>query len=289
MNAAEICSTLTRRSRSNFYYAFLCLPKAQREAIYAVYAFCRIVDDIVDLGGDPAVQRSELERWRREIARCYETNAELAGEIEDPVARRLAQVVRDFPVPREALEEIIAGVEMDLDRTTYETFDDLYPYCYRVAGAVGLCCIEIFGYTDPRAREYAVNLGIALQMTNILRDLRSDLERGRIYLPLEDLRRFGVTPEALMLGEHTDAFTGLMRFEAQRARGFYRRAAETFPKADSRRLLAAVIMGQIYYALLESIEARGFRVFDSRVTVPVSTKVAIALRCWAGARLGAAA
>jgi phytoene synthase len=154
---------------------------------------------------------------------------------------------------------------------------------------VGLCCIEIFGYTDPRAKEYAVNLGIALQMTNILRDLSSDLERGRIYLPLEDLRRFGVSSEALRLGRYTDAFVELMRFEAQRARGFYSRAAETFPKADSRRLLAAVIMGQIYYALLEAIEARGFRVFDGRVRVPVSTKVAIALRCWAGTRLGVAA
>lgn len=283
MNAAEFCSTLTRRSRSNFYYAFLCLPKAQREAIYAVYAFCRTVDDIVDLGSDPSVQRKELDRWRQEIARCYE------GGAQDPVARRLAQVVRAFSVPRDALEEIIAGVEMDLDRTTYETFEDLYPYCYRVAGAVGLCSIEIFGYTDPRAREYAVDLGIALQMTNILRDLRSDLERGRIYLPQEDLRRFGVSPEALRHGRYTDQFVELMRFEAGRAREFYRRAWAAFPRADAKRLIAAVIMGRIYYALLDAIEARGFQVFGSRVTVPVSRKVAIALRCWAGTRLGVAA
>ncbi len=283
MNAAEACSTLTKRSRSNFYYAFLFLPRAQRGAIYALYAFCRTVDDIVDLGTNSQIQRKELGRWRQEVARCYE------GGAEEPVARRLAQVVKVFPIPREVLEEIIAGVEMDLDRTTYETFEELYPYCYRVAGAVGLCCVEIFGYTDPRAKEYAVNLGIALQMTNILRDLRSDIERGRLYLPQEDLRRFGVSREALELGRYTEAFVELMRFEAERAREFYKRAWAALPRADAKRLFAAEIMGRIYYALLEAIEARDFRVFDSPVTVPVSTKVAIALRCWAGARLGVAA
>ena len=156
-NAAELCSRLTRRSRSNFYYAFLALPKPRRDALYAVYAFCRTVDDVADLaagrGADAAAQRRELGEWRREVARCYESS----GAPEHPIARRLALAVRAYGIPRTALEAIIDGVEMDLDRVVYETADDLHPYCYRVASAVGLACIEIFGYTDRRAREYAAD------------------------------------------------------------------------------------------------------------------------------------
>ncbi len=283
MNTADLCSSLTKKSRSNFYYAFLFLPRAQREAIYAVYAFCRIVDDVVDLGGVPEVQRRELARWRRELARCFE------GAPEEPVAQRLAQVAKRFPIPRSALDAILDGVEMDLDRFTYETFEELYPYCYRVAGAVGLCCIEIFGYTDPRCREYAVNLGIALQLTNILRDVQADAERGRIYLPQEDLRRFGVSAEDLKVGRYSPAFVELMGFEARRAHQFYERAWAGLPAQDARRLVAAEIMGRIYFALLQTVETRQFRVFGERVGLPVSRKLAIALSCWARARLGRAA
>ncbi len=280
MNAGQLVSRLTRKSRSNFYYAFVLLPRPQREAIYAVYAFCRIVDDVVDIGRDPALQRRELAHWRRELARCFE------GTPEEPVTQRLRQVVRAYPIPRAALEEILNGVEMDLDRTGYETFDELYSYCYRVAGAVGLCCIEIFGYSDPRARDYAVNLGVALQLTNILRDLHADARQGRIYIPAEDLRRFGVTPDDLRLGRYTPEFVELMEFEARRARSFYRRAWELLPEVDARRLFAAEIMGRIYFALLRAIEARRYRVFDERISVRVSRRLAIALRCWVGARLG---
>lgn len=283
MNATEFCSTLTKKSRSNFYYAFLFLPRPQREAMYAVYAFCRIVDDVVDLGGDAGRQRQELAHWRGEVARCFD------GTAREPVTRRLAEIVRRYPIPRVALEEIISGVEMDLDWSGYETFEELYPYCYRVAGAVGLCCIEIFGYTDPQAREYAVNLGVALQLTNILRDLQSDAQRGRIYLPREDLRRFGVSGDDLRLGRYSPEFVALMDFEAQRARSYYRRAWDRLPEVDARRLFAAEIMGRVYFALLRAIEARRFRVFDQRIAVPVPTKLAIALRCWAGARLGSPA
>ncbi len=283
MKTADVCSSLTKKSRSNFYYAFLFLPRAQREAMYAVYAFCRILDDVVDLGGVAEVQRRELARWRRELARCFE------GAPEEPVAQRLAQVVKRFPIPRGAFEAIIDGVEMDLDHSRYETFEDLYPYCYRVAGAVGLCCIEIFGYSDPRCREYAVNLGVALQLTNILRDIQADAQRGRIYLPQEDLRRFGVSAEDLKGGRYSPGFVGLMGFEARRARQFYERAWAALPAQDARRLVAAEIMGRIYFALLRAIENRQFRVFGSRVTVPVSRKLAIALSCWARARLPRAA
>ncbi len=283
MNTAELCSSLTKKSRSNFYYAFLFLPRAQREAMYAVYAFCRIVDDVVDLGGNPEVQRRELARWRREIARCFE------GAPDDPVAQRLAQVVKRFPIPRSALEAILDGVEMDLNYSRYETFEELYPYCHRVASAVGLCCIEIFGYSDPDSRQYAVNLGIALQLTNILRDVQPDAEGGRIYLPQEDLIRFGVSPDDLKRGRYTPAFGELMAFEARRARQFYDRAWAALPPRDARNLVAAEIMGRIYFALLQAIEARQFRVFGERVTLPVSRKLAIAVSCWAKARLGRAA
>jgi len=251
--------------------------------MYAVYAFCRSVDDAVDLGGEPSLQRKELERWRREVARCYE------GIPQDPVTEQLARASRVFPIPRQALEAIIAGVEMDLERSRYETFEELSLYCYRVAGAVGLCCIEIFGYTDPRAKEYAVSLGTALQLTNILRDLQPDADRGRVYLPQEDLRRFGVSEADLRAGRYTPEFVALMRFEAERARQFYARARETLPRCDERRLFAAEIMGRIYYSLLQDIESREFRVFGKPVSVPVTRKLAIALRCWAGARLRVAA
>ena len=273
---------ITKKSRSNFYYAFLALPRARREALYAVYAFCRTVDDIADVadGGGPEAQRRALADWRADIARCYDAG----GTPEHPIARRLQAAVRAYPIPRAALEAIVEGVEMDLDHSTYETADDLYPYCYRVASAVGLCCIEIFGYTDPRTREYAVNLGLALQWTNIIRDVGADARAGRIYLPQEDLRAFGVEPPELRDGVQSDRFVKLMTHEAERARGFYAKAWSAFPAADARSLVPAEIMGRIYRALLDEIEARRFAVFGERVTVPASRKVAIALRCWAAAR-----
>jgi 15-cis-phytoene synthase len=282
----RLAARLTRKSRSNFYYAFLTLPRRRRDALYAVYAFCRTVDDIADLGDergvDRAAQRTELERWRRDVARCYEPG----GRPEHPIAAGLARAVSEFAIPREALLAIIDGVEMDLDQVRYETAEDLYPYCYRVASAVGLCCIEIFGYTDPRAREYAVNLGTALQLTNIMRDVGADARAGRVYVPQEDLRKFGVTTEDLRAGRYSDEFVSLMRHQAARARQFYRAARDAFPAADARSLVAAEIMGRIYRALLDEIEARGFRVFEERVTVPTGRKLAIALRCWASVRFG---
>ena len=282
----RLAARLTRKSRSNFYYAFLTLPRRRREALYAVYAFCRTVDDIADLGDergvDRAAQRSQLESWRRHVALCYEPG----GRPEHPIAAGLARAVSEFAIPREALLAIIDGVEMDLDQVRYETAEDLYPYCYRVASAVGLCCIEIFGYTDPRAREYAVNLGTALQLTNIIRDVGADARAGRVYLPQEDLRKFGVNADDLRAGRYTDEFVSLMRHQAARARQFYRAARDAFPAMDARSLVAAEIMGRIYRALLDEIETREFRVFGERITLPTGRKLAIALRCWASARFG---
>ena len=280
MNPAKFVSRLTRKSRSNFFYAFLCLPRRQREALYAVYAFCRIVDDAVDIGQDRAAQRQEVERWRAELARVFE------GSPEHPAAQRLQAAVKRFPIPREALNEIVAGVEMDLDHSTYGTFEELYAYCYRVASAVGLCCIEIFGYTDPRAREYAVDLGVALQLTNIMRDVQPDARAGRVYLPQEDLDRFGVTADDLAGGRYTAAFVRLMEYEAARARSYYERARAALPCADRRTLFAAEIMGRTYFALLETIERRGFRVLGARVRVPTPRKLGIAVSCWLQSRWG---
>jgi phytoene synthase len=203
-----------------------------------------------------------------------------------PAAQRLQEAVKIFPIPRAALEEIIAGVEMDLDRSTYKTFDELYPYCYRVASAVGLCCIEIFGYTDVRAREYAVNLGVALQLTNIMRDVQPDALAGRVYLPQEDLERFGVTADDLAAGRYTPDFVRLMEYQAARARSYYEGAWAALPRVDQRTLFAAEIMGRTYFALLETIERRRFRVFGGRVSVPTPRKLGIALRCWVQSRWG---
>jgi phytoene synthase len=280
MNPTKFVSRLTRKSRSNFFYAFLCLPRPQREALYAVYAFCRIVDDAVDVGQDQAAKRKELERWRAEIAQVFD------GSPAHPAAQRLQEAVKLFPIPREALNEIIAGVEMDLDRSTYETFDELFPYCYRVASAVGLCCIEIFGYSDVRAREYAVNLGVALQLTNIMRDVQPDARAGRVYLPQEDLERFGVAAADLAAGRYTPEFLRLMEYEAVRAHDYYERAWAALPRSDEHRLFAAEIMGRTYFALLETIERRRFQVFGARVSVPTPRKLSIALRCWVQSRWG---
>src|SRR5215813_5320181 len=280
MNPTQFVSKLTRKSRSNFFYAFLCLPRPQREAIYAVYAFCRIVDDAVDVGHDRAVQRKELERWRGEIAEVFD------GRPEHPAAQRLQDAVRRFRIPREALNEIIAGVEMDLDRSTYDTFEELYPYCYRVASAVGLCCIEIFGYTDVRARAYEIDLGVAFQLTNIMRDVEPDARAGRVYLPQEDLKRFGVTGEDLAAGHYGPAFVRLMEHQAARAHAYYERAWAALPRADAHTLFAAEIMGRTYFALLRLMERRRFRVFGARVSVTTSRKLVSALRRWIHSRWG---
>jgi phytoene synthase len=280
MNAAELVATLTRRSGSNFYYSFLFLPRRKREAIYALYAFCRTVDDAVDQGAaTPSDQRRILGEWRIELERAY------AGRPTHPIAARLTDVVRVFPIRREHLEAILDGVEMDIDKRRYATFEELVEYCYRVAAAVGLACIEIFGYTDPRARDYAVNLGIALQLTNILRDLRSDAERGRIYLPLDELRRFGYSEDDLLRGRYTRPYLELMRFQADRTHAYFRAARAALPRADRRRLLAAEIMGVIYRALLREIEARQFRVFDRRVRLSAPRKLALALSVYLRAHL----
>ena len=275
MSFADYCAQLTRKSRSNFYYAFLFLAREKRQALYAVYAFCRSVDDVAD--GDVADRDKPLllDEWRRELDRCYE------GKPQHPITVRLAQSLRQFPIPKEHFEELIAGVEMDLTHARYPTFHELYEYCYRVAGVVGLMCIEIFGYRNPKAKDYAVNLGVALQLTNIIRDLKGDAERGRIYLPQDELARFGYREEELLGGAYTPAFNELMRFAGHRARQYFQDAQQLLAEEDRRSLVAAEIMGAIYYRLLEAIEASRYRVFDRTITLPAAHKLWIALSIWA--------
>lgn len=279
MSTSEAAQAIARRSKSSFYYSFLFLPREQREAIYAFYAFCRLVDDTVDRAGDGAEKAKALVRWRDELLRVYR------GRPEHPVAVRLQEAVRRFRIPGEYLEEIIAGVEMDLTKTRYETFEELSRYCYRVASAVGLICIEIFGYSDQRAREYARHLGTALQLTNILRDLRADGSQGRIYLPKEELRSFSYPEEDLLACRYTPAFVELMGFQCARAREYFTRARMALPRADRRRLFAAEIMGEIYWSLLRTIEGRGYDVFSSPVVIPRYRKLRLALGIWLRSRL----
>jgi len=280
MNAAELVATLARRSGSSFYFSFLFLPRRKREAIYALYAFCRTVDDAVDQGAaSPGDQRRILAEWRAELGRVY------GGRPTQPIATRLADAVRAFPIPREHLEAILDGVEMDIDKRRYATFEELSEYCYRVASAVGLACIEIFGYSDGQARDYALNLGIALQLTNILRDLRPDAERGRIYLPLDELRRFGYSEEDLLRSRYNRPFLELMRFQADRAHAYYRAARTALPRVDRRRLLAAEIMRVTYHALLRAVEAHRFRVFDKPIRLSAPHKLGLAVGMFLRTRL----
>ena len=276
--AYAYCQAVARRSSSNFYYAFHLLGPERRAALCAVYAFCRFVDDIADDAGrrDPALL---LERWRAELARVF------AGTAEHPIGCALADAVRRFRLPQKPFLDLIDGVEMDLTRRRYETFDELYQYCYRVASTVGLLCIEIFGYQQPSARDYAVDLGIAFQLTNILRDVHEDAQRGRIYLPLEDLRRFDCTEADLLSGRFSPRVEALMAFECSRARTYYRRARTALAAGDRSSLVAAEAMRSIYERLLDRIEARHFNVFGPKVTLPRYEKVTLALAAWGRSQL----
>jgi phytoene synthase len=266
--------------QSNFFYSFLFLPRPKREAIMDVYSFCRAVDDVVDETGEATGRDPlrELAKWRAELDACY------AGRPTLPQTRRLRRTLDRFPIPQEYFEELILGCEMDLYHQRYQTFDELYEYCYRVASITGLICIEIFTYRSPRTREYAVNLGLALQLTNILRDLKEDAARGRVYLPQEDLARFGYSEPELRREAVNDNFRELMRFECARARDYYRRAAEALPGEDRPTLVAAQTMGKIYFRLLEQIERVGYDVFHHRIRLHRPERFLIALNEWARSR-----
>lgn len=274
--STSVGARLTRQSGTNFYYAFRILPEEKRRAIYALYAFCRVVDDCVDEEGGGGEEG--LRSWLAELHRAY------AGRPETELGRELAETVARFPIPRSAFEDVVAGCRMDLTTRRYASFADLRVYCERVASAVGLASIEIFGYDDPRTREYAVELGLALQLTNILRDVAADAARDRVYLPLEDLARHGVSEEELLAvtrGPGSPRGAGLDRllaFEADRARSHYAAAASRLPAGDRRSMLAAEIMGAIYREVLEEWARRGHPIGGARVQLGKPRKIWIALR-----------
>jgi 15-cis-phytoene synthase len=273
---------------TNFYYSFLVLPPDKRKAIVATWDFCRAVDDAVDEAEGAAAAKDEIARWRAEVAAAFEGRGTQTRQ-----GGALVPLIGQFNLPRGAFESLIEGVEMDLESRRYETFEDLYEYCIRVASAVGLICLEIFGYADPRSRQYAIDLGVALQLTNILRDVPEDLRRGRVYIPQQDLRLHGCSEEDLAResadtrgGVRSPVVKAVLEQQARRAREYYRRAAEGLPRSDARRLVAAEIMGAIYRGILTRIEAADYDVFTRVVTIPRSRRALIAAAVWARTTLG---
>lgn len=272
MTPEQYCQDKAARSGSSFYYSFLFLPEEQRRAITALYAFCREVDDVVDECREPDIARRKLDWWREEIGNLF------AGEPNHPVCRALQPAIERYNLPQEYFREIIDGMQMDLDYDAYPTFTELSLYCYRAASVVGLMAAEIFGYEDRRTARYAHDLGMALQLTNILRDVREDALRGRIYIPLDELARFGVDPKELTLPQASDRLRSLFEFQASRAREYYDRAFRRLPETDRFAQRSGIIMAAIYRTLLDEIEADGFRVLERRVRLTPLRKLWIAWR-----------
>jgi 15-cis-phytoene synthase len=277
---------ITRKSASNLALAFVMLPRAKRDAMSALYAFCRMVDDVADEESVPVEKRrAQLTAWRRDIRRaCDNETPEFAVNLE------LQPVIREFRLPFALFDELIKGCEMDLEAQRYETFEQLEVYCHRVASVVGLLSIEIFGYRNPACRDYAVHLGKALQLTNILRDVRTDAGHGRIYLPLADLRTFGVTPDEILRSEYSDRYGELAGHQAARARNFYRLARETLPAEDRRAMVAAELMGSVYWRLLLKLESQQFNVFGPQpARLGRGYKILLILQSWLRFAVGATA
>lgn len=264
----NISKDITRKSKTNFLYSFTLLSKKKNDAINTVYAFCRKTDDIVDdTDSDMETKSRNLDQWKSDF------EAALAGSSTDRLLNKLSIVIKEFNIPHKPFFELIRGMGMDLEKSRYETFDDLYEYCYCAAGTVGLMCIEIFGYNNPKTREFAVALGVALQLTNIIRDVKKDADAGRIYIPKEDMDRFGYSENDLMENKYNDKFIELMKFEAGRARSYYQKANELLVKEDKGLMFSARIMGHIYFDLLKRIERRKFNVFKNTARVPRIKKI----------------
>ncbi|MCS7090817.1 MAG: presqualene diphosphate synthase HpnD [Verrucomicrobiota bacterium] len=268
---------ITRRSASNLALAFCLLPRSTRDDMAALYAFCRQVDDVVDRGEEAVDQRRlRLERWREDIGRIYSGCVPVHA-----VCRELQPVIEWYRLPQRLFEELLLGVGMDLERSGYETWVELDLYCYRVASVVGLLSLPIFGCRHPDSEKYAEWLGRALQLTNILRDVATDAARGRIYLPLEEMRACGVTSDMIRSGRWTTAYAELARRVARRARRYYRRAREVLPSTDRRALVAAELMGAVYWRLLQKLERRQFDVFGgSPVRISRLHKAFLVMRAW---------
>ncbi len=279
--AQAYCTACTKQSGSNFYYSFLFLPKAKRDAMYTVYAFCKAVDSAVDEPSAGSNPKDELKRWREELEAVY------SGTPTTPIMVSLAHHVKTLGIPKAYFEELIKGVEMDLFNNRYVTFDELSLYCYRVASVVGLICLHVFGVTSARAQDYAVALGMAFQLTNILRDVGTDAAESRIYLPLDDLRKWNLPEKALLNRSYSPEFRALMEYEASRAHHYYKRADAALmglSPQERRALTVAEIMRGIYSRILERIEQSNYQVFGPRIGLTTTRRVVIALRIWLRSR-----
>jgi len=277
MTPDQYCQDKAAASGSSFYYSFLFLPPERRRAITALYAFCREVDDAVDEASEAERAAVKLAWWRTEVAGLFE------GQPRHPVTKALLPFVEKYGISQKNLSEVIDGMEMDLTQTRYLDWPGLERYSYRVAGVVGILAAGIFGYSDARTLEYARALGIAFQLTNIIRDVGEDARKNRIYLPMEDLKAHGVPASDILQSRETDAFRALMRFEAERAKQHYARAMQALPAADRKAQRPGLIMAAIYRALLEEIERDGFRVLTQRTSLTPLRKLFIAWKTWLAA------
>lgn len=264
----------TRKSGTSFYYSFLLLPRVKREAVYSVYAFCRAVDDAVDEATSPGEAARDLQVWEGVVEACYK------GKAQGAVGEALAKTVQGFEIPKQYFTDLLAGVRMDLTRNRYATFEELLPYCERVAGTVGLICIRIFGLRGEHADEYARSLGVGLQLINIARDVGSDARRGRIYLPLADLERFQVGEEEILKRSYSPRFASLMAHHAGTARSYLSRADASVFKENRWLLFPAEAMRSIYRALLDTIEKADYDVFSRKISVGQARRLALAVSAW---------
>ena len=278
MTPEAYCQEKAAKSGSSFYYAFLFLPPPRRAAITALYAFCREVDDVVDESTDPSLAARTLQWWREEIENLY------AGRPTHPVTLALAPHLVPYAITKNRLLEIIAGMEMDLHQSRYLDFAGLAHYCHHVAGVVGLLSSNIFGAVDPQSEVYAEKMGLAVQLINIIRDVGEDARIGRIYLPVDELKRFNVPAADLLNGRSSPAFIELMRFQAERAKTIYGEALALLPPVDARVQRTGLIMGAIYRALLDEIERADFAVLNQRIALTPIRKLWIAWRTWVGSR-----
>jgi phytoene synthase len=274
MDPHQYCQQKAAASGSSFYYSFLFLPQERRRAITALYAFCREVDDVVDDCSDVATARATLAWWRQELAAVFH------GTPQHPVARALAEVAPRLNLAEARLNEIIDGMQMDLELNRYPDFEALRLYCHRVAGIVGLLSAEIFGYQDPRTLKYAADLGMAFQLTNIIRDVGEDARRNRIYLPLDEIERHGVSVSDIAQLRETDNFRRLIEFQIERALGYYREAFAKLPAVDRRAQRAGIVMAAIYRTLLDEIRRDGCRVLTRRTSLTPVRKLWIAWWTW---------
>lgn len=274
MTPDEYCQDKAAKSGSSFYYSFLFLPPEKRRAITALYAFCREVDDIADECHDIVVASTKLAWWEAEIRRAFE------GTPQHPVTQALQDGIKRYDLPMELFIEIIDGMRMDLGEVRYGDFKSLQLYCYRVASVVGQLSASIFGYSDRKTLKYANDLGMAFQLTNIIRDVGEDARRDRIYLPQDELRQFGVSEDDILNGRQTDEFTRLMAFQEQRAQSYYDSALAALPKADRKNQLTGLIMSAIYRSLLDEIKRDNFQVLNQRISLTPIRKLWLAVKTW---------